>query len=149
MADLDATLAHLESKGFTSDRIGVIGFCFGGRVAFLLAAKRKIGAAATLYGGGISVASTFLPFPALTDSIASMQTPWLGMYGEADMGVPQEEVDLLEQAMATGASVDYKMIRYPDAGHAFHNDTLPSYNEKAAKAAWSEALDWLSAHGVN
>ena len=51
--------------------------------------------------------------------------------------------------MATGASVDYKMIRYPDAGHAFHNDTLPSYNEKAAKAAWSEALDWLSAHGVN
>ena len=149
VADLDATLAHLESKGFTSDRIGVIGFCFGGRVAFLLAAKRKIGAAATLYGGGISVASTFLPFPALTDSIASMQTPWLGMYGEADMGVPQEEVDLLEQAMAADASVEYKMIRYPDAGHAFHNDTLPSYNEKAAKAAWSQALDWLSAHGVN
>jgi len=102
-----------------------------------------------LYGGGISVASTFLPFPALTDSIATMQTPWLGMYGEADMGVPQEEVDLLEQAMAADASVEYKMIRYADAGHAFHNDTLPSYNEKAAKAAWSQALDWLSAHGVD
>ena len=148
MADLDACIAYFESKGIATDKIGIIGFCFGGRVAFLLAAKRKIGAASTLYGGGISVASKFLPFPALTDSIPTMQTPWLGMYGLADVGIPQEEVDALEEAMNASATIDFKMIRYPDAGHAFHNDTLPSYNETAAKAAWAQALGWLRAHGV-
>jgi carboxymethylenebutenolidase len=147
LADLDACIAHLESRGFAADKVGIIGFCFGGRVAFLLAARREFGAAATLYGGGIVTASKFLPFPALTDDISGMRTPWLGMYGEADMGIPQDEVDALEAALVA-APVETRIMRYEGAGHAFHNDTLPSYHESAAKAAWAQALEWLSAHGV-
>lgn len=147
LADVDACLIHLESQGFPADKVGIIGFCFGGRAAFLVAAERGIGAAATLYGGGIATASKFLPFPALTDSIATMRTPWIGMYGEADMGIPQDEVDALEAALAV-APVDHRIVRYPGAGHAFHNDVLPSYHPEAAKAAWAETIAWLKAHGV-
>jgi carboxymethylenebutenolidase len=148
LADVDACIAHLDSKGFAAADVGVIGFCFGGRAAFLAAAEREFGAAATLYGGGIVTASKFLPFPALTDSIATMRTPWLGMYGEADMGIPADEVAALETALDASSPVEHRIIRYPGAGHAFHNDTLPSYHQEAAAAAWSESLAWLAAHGV-
>lgn len=147
LADVDAVFAQLNNTGFAAEQIGLIGFCFGGRATFLAAAKREFGAAATLYGGGIVTASKFLPFPALTDSIATMQTPWLGLYGEADMGIPQDEVNALELALAD-APIDHQIIRYEGAGHAFHNDTLPSYHEQAAKAAWAQSIAWLRSHGV-
>ena len=100
LADMDAALDHLRGQGFSDDRIGVLGFCFGGRVSFLTGARRALGAAVTLYGGGIMKANPFLPFPALVDDVATMRTPWLGMYGTADQGIPQDEVDALEQQTA-------------------------------------------------
>ena len=147
LADVDACLTHLDAQGLPADKVGIIGFCFGGRAAFLVAAERSIGAAATLYGGGIVTASKFLPFPALTDSIATMRTPWIGLYGETDMGIPQDEVDALEAALAA-SPVEHRILRYAGAGHAFHNDVLPSYHAEAAKAAWAESIAWLTAHGV-
>lgn len=148
LADADACLQHLTAQGFAPERIGIVGFCFGGRAAFLIAARRSLGAAVTMYGGGITTASAFLPFPALTDDVATMATPWIGLYGEDDHGIPTAEVDALESALTNQCPVDHAIVRYPGAGHAFHNDQLPSYNEAAAKAAWSRGLDWLSAHGV-
>ncbi len=148
LADVDATLAHLATLGFAGADTGIIGFCFGGRVAFLTAARRSLGAAVTLYGGGIVEASKFLPFPALLDDIATMKTPWIGLYGQEDVGIPQSEVDALEEAMAQ-APVDWRIERYEGANHAFHNDQLPSYHPQAAKAAWAEGLAWLDAHGVS
>ena len=53
LADVDATIAHLEAQGFERSRIGIVGFCFGGRVTFLVAARRALGAAVGFYGGGI------------------------------------------------------------------------------------------------
>ena len=147
LADMDAAIAHLRGQGFADDKIGVLGFCFGGRVSFLTGARRSLGAAVTLYGGGIMKANPFLPFPALVDDVATMKSPWLGMYGVEDHGIPQDEVDALEQQTAD-APVEAKVIRYEGAGHAFHNDQLPGYHEQAAKAAWSEALNWLRTHGV-
>jgi carboxymethylenebutenolidase len=147
LADVDAALDHLRGQGFADERIGVLGFCFGGRVAFLTGARRSLGAAVTLYGGGIMKANPFLPFPALTDDVATMRTPWLGMYGSQDHGIPAEEVDALEAAVAE-APVEARVLRYEGAGHAFHNDQLPGYHEQAAKAAWSEAMDWFRSHGV-
>jgi carboxymethylenebutenolidase len=145
--DVDACIAHLVASGHPVERIGVVGFCFGGRAAFLAAARRDLGAAVTLYGGGIVKASTFLPFPSLLDDVATLRTPWLGMYGQEDQGIPADEVDALEAALGT-AQVDHRIVRYAGAGHAFHNDQLPSYHEQAAKAAWSEGLGWLAEHGV-
>jgi carboxymethylenebutenolidase len=147
LADVDACLAHLADLGFAPERTGVLGFCFGGRVAFLTAARRELGAAVTLYGGGIMKANPFLPFPALVDDVAGMRTPWLGMYGTEDHGIPADEVDALEAALAE-APVETRVTRYEGAGHAFHNDVLPSYHEQAARAAWSEGLTWLRTHSV-
>jgi carboxymethylenebutenolidase len=148
LADVTACIDHLIALGFTTDRIGVVGFCFGGRAAFLTAARRQLGAAVTLYGGGIVTPNPFLPFPALTDDVATMKTPWIGLYGEEDHGIPQADVDALEAALVGACPVDHRIVRYAGAGHAFHNDQLPSYHEEAAKAAWSEGLQWLAAHGV-
>jgi len=147
LADMDAAIEHLRGQGFADDKIGVIGFCFGGRVSFLTGARRALGASVTLYGGGIMQANPFLPFPDLADDAPKLRTPWLGMYGSEDHGIPADQVDALEAATAQ-APVDTKVIRYAGAGHAFHNDQLPSYHEEAAKAAWSEALQWLRGHGV-
>jgi len=147
LADVDACLTHLHGLGYADARIGVLGFCFGGRVSFLAGARRPLGAAVTLYGGGIMKANPFLPFPALVDDVPTMRTPWLGMYGVDDHGIPQDEVDALEKETAA-APVETKVIRYEGAGHAFHNDVMPSYNERAAKAAWAESLTWLRTHGV-
>ena len=148
LADVDACLDHLAALGFAPERIGVIGFCFGGRAAFLVGARRGLGAAVTLYGGGIATANPFLPFPALLDDVPTMRTPWLGLYGEEDHGIPQADVDALDAALAAGSPVPQRIVRYPGAGHAFHNDQLPSYHEQAAKAAWAEGLAFLAEHGV-
>lgn len=148
LADADACLSHLSGLGFAPERIGIIGFCFGGRAAFLVAARRSLGAAVTLYGGGIATANPFLPFPALLDDVPSMKTPWIGMYGEDDHGIPAADVDALEAALNASCPVPQRIVRYPGAGHAFHNDQLPSYKESAAKAAWAEGLTWLGTHGV-
>jgi carboxymethylenebutenolidase len=148
LADADACLAHLSGLGFAPEKIGIIGFCFGGRAAFLVAARRGLGAAVTLYGGGIATANPFLPFPALLDDIPTMKTPWIGLYGEQDHGIPAADVNALEAALNAGCPVPQRIVRYPGAGHAFHNDQLPSYHEQAAKAAWAEGLAWLQEHGV-
>lgn len=145
--DVDAALDHLRAVGFDDARIGVLGFCFGGRAAFLAGARRSLGAAVTFYGGGIVKANPFLPFPSLMDDVAGMTTPWLGLYGEVDQGIPMDEVDALEAAVA-GCAAETRIIRYPDATHAFHNDQLPTYNAAAATAGWAESLAWLRGHGV-
>ena len=147
LADADTALEHLRRQGFEDARIGVLGFCFGGRVSFLVGARRPLGAAVTFYGGGIMKANPFLPFPDLVDDAATMRTPWLGLYGAEDHGIPADEVDALERE-TSGAPVETRLLRYPGAGHAFHNELLPSHHERAAAAAWAEATAWLHAHGV-
>ena len=71
--------------------------------------KAELGAAVTLYGGGIMKANPFLPFPALVDDVPTMKTPWLGMYGVEDHGIPQDEVDALEKETAA-APVETRLI---------------------------------------
>jgi carboxymethylenebutenolidase len=144
LTDVDATLEHLAGLGFTPDRVGIVGFCFGGRVTFLVAARRPLGAAVGFYGGGIAT-SGFLPFPALIDESTNLQTPWLGLFGDLDQSIPVEGVEELRGAL-TRAPVAAEVVRYEDAEHGFHCDARPSYHEAAAKDAWARALDWFSTH---
>jgi carboxymethylenebutenolidase len=144
LADVDATLDHLAGLGFSADRVGIVGFCFGGRVTFLVAARRALGASVGFYGGGIAT-SGFLPFPALIDESATLQTPWLGLFGDLDQSIPVEGVESLRDALG-GAPVATEVVRYPDAEHGFHCDARPSYNEAAAKDAWARTLDWFGTH---
>ncbi len=144
IADIDATLDFLRSSGFTDGQIGIVGFCFGGRVTFLVASQRALGAAVGFYGGGI-VTARFPQFPALVDGAQTMQTPWLGLFGDRDESIPVDDVEQLRAALA-GAPVDAEVVRYANAEHGFHCDARPSYDADAAADAWSRTLDWFDRH---
>jgi carboxymethylenebutenolidase len=139
-ADLDATLGHLADAGFAAPRVGVVGFCMGGSVSFLAAARRSLGAAVTFYGGG--VAEGRFGMPALVELAPQLQTPWLGLFGDQDQTIPVEQVEALRTAAAS-ASVATEIVRYADAEHGFHCDARSSYHETSAKDAWTRALQWF------
>jgi carboxymethylenebutenolidase len=144
LTDVDATVAHLEQRGYEVSRIGIVGFCFGGRVAFLVAARRALGAAVTFYGGGIVSASP-LGLPALVDEAPSLSTPWLGLFGDLDKGIPVDDVETLRGEVG-GAAVAAEIVRYPDAEHGFHCDAREAYHEGSARDGWRRALAWFDAY---
>jgi carboxymethylenebutenolidase len=144
LADVDATVAHLEAQGFERSRIGIVGFCFGGRVTFLIALRRQLGAAVGFYGGGIVTASP-LGLPALIEDAAALQTPWLGLFGDLDQGIPIEGVEELRVALG-GAAATADIVRYADAEHGFHCDARPAYHESSAQDGWRRTLEWFATH---
>jgi carboxymethylenebutenolidase len=141
--DLNAAYDHLHNDGFEDDRIAIVGFCMGGTVAFLEAYQRSLGAAVTFYGGGI--AEGRFGAPALKDIGDDLKTPWLGLYGAEDKGIPVEQVEMLREAVGS-APVETEIVIYPDAGHGFHCDARASYHEPSARDAWSRTLAWLDEH---
>ncbi len=144
LADVDATLDYLRGIGFADRHIGVVGFCFGGRVAFLVAARRAVGAGVGFYGGGI-VTARFPQFPALVDDAKTMQAPWLGLFGDRDESIPVDDVEQLRRALVD-APVAGEVVRYADAEHGFHCDARASYNADAAADGWDRTLDWFGRH---
>ena len=145
LMDVDAAIAHLHDAGFTDDKIGIVGFCMGGRVTFLTAVRRAIGAAVGFYGGGI-VTARFPQFPALIDEAGNLKTPWLGLFGDADGGIPIDDVERLRATLDDVAPVEHEIVRYPGAEHGFHCDVRPSYDEAAAKDGWARTLAWFGSH---
>jgi carboxymethylenebutenolidase len=145
LADIDATLNHLASAGFTPKSIGTVGFCMGGRVSFLAATRRPLGAAVSFYGGGIVTARSDR-LPSLVGGIATMDTPWLGLFGDKDKSIPIEDVEALRKALGAEAQVDTEVVRYADAEHGFHCHARPSYNAEAATDAWQQTLRWFETH---
>src|SRR5690349_20853941 len=98
LMDVDAALGHLHSAGFADAQIAIVGFCAGGRVAFLVSSRRALGAGVGFYGGGI-VSGRFPQFPPLVDEAATLQTPWLGLFGDQDQSIPVDEVEQLRSAL--------------------------------------------------
>lgn len=145
LADIDATLNHLASVGLTPKSIGTVGFCMGGRVSFLAATRRPLGAAVSFYGGGIVTARSDR-LPSLVGGIATMETPWLGLFGDKDKSIPIEDVEALRKALGAEAQVDTEVVRYADAEHGFHCHARPSYNAEAATDAWQRTLRWFETH---
>jgi carboxymethylenebutenolidase len=144
LVDLDATLSHLASAGFPASSVGVVGFCMGGTVSFLASARRALGAGVTFYGGGVTEGR--FGMPPLVDLAAELQTPWLGLFGDEDAGIPVEQVEALGAAAAS-APVPTEVVRYSGAGHGFHCDARPgSYHAESAGDAWKRTLGWFAAH---
>jgi carboxymethylenebutenolidase len=143
LGDLDATIDVIHQQGFDNPAIGMVGFCWGGRVTFLAAVRRGFGAAVGFYGGGI-VTGRFPQFPPLVGEAGALQTPWLGLFGDKDQSIPVEDVELLRDALSKSARVDHEVVRYQDAGHGFHCDARPGqYVESAAQDGWYRALSWF------
>jgi carboxymethylenebutenolidase len=142
--DLEAALDHLESAGFSGSRRGIIGFCMGGAVSLFAGTEHRLGAAVTFYGGGVSEGRFGLP--SLIDLAPSLQTPWLGAYGDQDTSISVDDVEAL-RAAAADAPVEVELVRYADAGHGFNCDDRPSaYDPEAAADAWARALAFFDAH---
>jgi carboxymethylenebutenolidase len=144
LIDVDAARAHLHGAGWDDTAVGVVGFCFGGRVTFLAALRRKLGAAVGFYGGGI-VTQRFPQFPPLVDEVSKLQTPWLGLFGDRDQSIPVEDVEQLRDALKS-APVPTEIVRYPEAGHGFHCDQRDAHDETAAKDGWDRTLAWFETH---
>jgi carboxymethylenebutenolidase len=147
MADLDAIVAyakkHASARG---DRIGVTGFCRGGLYTLLFAAKSPDVKAAVAWYGQIKPAKTAgIRTAGPLDVATQVKAPVLGLYGEADQGIPVADVKDMESALkAAGKTAEF--VIYPEAPHAFHADYRPSYRENAAKDAWARCLAWFKEH---
>jgi carboxymethylenebutenolidase len=143
-ADLDAAFAHLQDAGWPLRRQGIVGFCMGGSVAFYAAVDHAVGAAVTFYGGGISEGR--FGYPPQLERAADLKTPWLGLYGDLDKGIPALQVEALRE-IAAGARVPTEVVLFAGADHGFNCDDRPAvYNAAAAAEAWGRMLDWFDAY---
>jgi len=142
-ADVDAAVAEVADRGIDVGRTAVVGFCMGGIVALAAAARLPLAAAVTFYGGG--VAQGRFGYRPLLEMAGGLQAAWLGLYGDADQGIPVDQVEALRSA-AGAAAVPTRVVRYADAGHGFHCDARASYHQASARDAWQQLLDWLEAH---
>jgi carboxymethylenebutenolidase len=145
MGDLGAIVAYAKQHpSARADRIGVTGFCRGGLYALLFAAHSREVKAAVAWYGAIKPAKT----PGIRtigplDVAAQIRCPVLGLYGEADQGIPVADVKEMEAALkATGTTAEF--IEYPGGPHAFHADYRPSYRPEAAKDAWARCVTWFN-----
>jgi carboxymethylenebutenolidase len=142
--DLDAVFADLAQRGFPEQRTAMVGFCMGGTVALFAAAEWRLAAAVTFYGGG--VAQGRFGLPSLLDLAPELRSPWLGLYGDLDQGIPVDEVEALRRVAAT-APVPTEIVRYAEAGHGFNcNDRPDAFHEASAADAWRRTLAWFDEH---
>ncbi|WP_419919467.1 dienelactone hydrolase family protein [Candidatus Poriferisocius sp.] len=145
LMDVDATLEYLGGQGFTSNKVGITGFCMGGRVTFLTAISRPVGAAVTYYGGAI-VTEGFTPNqPKLADRHGDLRCPWLGLFGDLDGMIPIDGLEQLRADLETSTQPT-DLVRYAEADHGFSCNERPSYNAEAAADGWSRMLTWFEAH---
>jgi carboxymethylenebutenolidase len=150
MGDLDATVAWAKAQGGDTSRLGITGFCWGGRITWLYSARNPaVKAAVAWYGRLVGAASALQPMHPV-DIAAQLHAPVLGLYGGADAGIPQVSVDQMKVALSAGSpgAGRSQFVVYPDTPHAFHADYRPSYRKPAADDGWHRCLDWLRANGV-
>jgi carboxymethylenebutenolidase len=135
--DLTATVNYLKGQNFVRpNKIGVIGFCWGGGKALLFTTRNQDLAASVIYYGAN---------PRNLEDVKSITAPVLGQYGGADERITSGVPKLEETMKKYGRSFEYKI--YPGAPHAFDNDTSPGiYREEAAKEAWARTLEFFNKH---
>ncbi|MBC7500168.1 MAG: dienelactone hydrolase family protein [Herminiimonas sp.] len=147
MGDLDACVAWAGQNNGNAAKVGITGFCWGGRITWLYAAHNpNIKAGVAWYGRLVGDKSALLPQHPV-DIAATLKAPVLGLYGGKDGGIPVDTVEQMKRALANGSSKS-DFVVYPNSGHAFHADYRPSYVEADAKDGWKRCLDWFKANGV-
>lgn len=147
MSDLDAVVAWAKQNGGDTSRLGITGFCWGGRVTWLYAAHNPAVKAGVAWYGRLVGESTAITPQHPVDLAPTLTVPVLGLYGGKDTGIPQESIEKMKAALAKGASKS-EFVVYPDSGHAFNADYRPSYVAADAKDGYARCLAWFKAHGV-
>jgi len=152
MADVGATLTWLENQPFVDrKRLAITGFCWGGAVVWMACARfPELKAGAAWYGR--------LSHPPATgfmgddvrqwplEIVTQLHAPVIGFYGGKDQGIPLTDVELMRGALKAAGKTDSQLIIYPEAQHGFNADYRSSYNEAAAKDAWTRMLAHFAAN---
>lgn len=147
MADLDAAADWAVEQGGDASRLGITGFCWGGRITWLYAAhNRRLKAGVAWYGRLVGVVSENTPRHP-QDVVAQLNAPVLGLYGGTDPGIPLATVESMRDLLKA-AGKEAEIVVYPDAPHAFHADYRPSYRKEPAEDGWRRLLAWFKRNGV-
>jgi carboxymethylenebutenolidase len=150
MRDLDASAAWARTQGADAGKLGVTGFCWGGRMAWLYSAHNPAVKAGVAWYGRLAGQATPLMPRQPVDIAPALHGPVLGLYGGKDPGIPLDSVERMRGVLTAGnaAAKKSEFVVYPEAEHAFHADYRPSYRKDAAEDGWRRCLAWFRAHGV-
>ena len=149
ISDLDATVQWASSQGGDKTRLGIMGFCRGGRTVWeYCAANAGVKAGVAFYGSLADPPAQKSIWPKSPLQLApEMKAPVLGLYGGDDQGIPAAQIDEMKAALkSAGKTAEFKI--YPGAPHGFHADYRPSYRKEAAEDAWQQMAAWFKKWGV-
>jgi carboxymethylenebutenolidase len=148
MGDVSATLQWLGGQIWAdSERVGITGFCWGGKVVWQAVARFAAFDAGVAWYGRLAPedgATAGAPWP--VDLAGDLKAPVLGLYGEDDRGIPVASVEAMREALTREGQTASEIVLYTGAGHAFHADYRPSYQAEAAADGWSRLLAHFQAH---
>ena len=148
MSDLDATVAWAAKTGRADTaKLGITGFCWGGRITWLYAAHSAQLRAGVAWYGRLATPSDPLHPNSPIDLAAELKAPVLGLYGGADTGIPMTDVDVMRAALAKAKGAS-EIVVFPDAPHGFLADYRPTYRKDAAEDGWKRMLAWFAKWGV-
>jgi carboxymethylenebutenolidase len=151
LSDLKAAIAWAGKNGGDLKKVGVTGFCWGGRITWLSATMPEVKAGVAWYGRLVGDKTANNPRQPV-EIAADLRAPVLGLYGSADTGIPLDTVEQMKAALSKASSNPAakasKFEIYPEAPHAFHADYRATYREGPAKDGWAKCLAWFKQYGV-
>jgi len=147
LSDLDSTVAFAKAQGGDTGRLGIVGFCRGGRTVWEYAAHNPdLKAGVSFYGAPVDAPNPRWPKSPM-QLVPQMKAPVLGLYGEADQGIPVAQVEAFKAALAEAKkTAEFKI--YPGAPHGFHADYRASYRKEAAEDGWNQMQAWFKKYKV-
>jgi carboxymethylenebutenolidase len=145
LSDVRAAVDYIKAQSFVQgDKIGIVGFCFGGRVSYLASCNiSDLSASVVFYGGGIGMALGNGQSP--LDQTANIICPMLGLFGEEDANPTPEDVANMDARLTEHGKV-HEFHNYAGAGHGFHCEARSSHRPEAAADAWGKAIAWFNTH---
>ena len=148
MGDLDAAVAWMKANKGDTGKLGITGFCYGGRVVWLYSAHSpQLKAGVAWYGRLTGTPSELAPKHPI-DLAKDLKAPVLGLYGAADQGIPVADVEKMREALKTAGNTKSEIVVYDAAPHGFHADYRPTYREDNAKDGWKRLQAWFKQHGA-
>lgn len=148
MSDLDSTVAFAKGEGADVSRLGITGFCWGGRIVWLYSAHNQAVKAGVAWYGPLSGQSNELRTHTAIELAPQIKAPVLGLYAGLDKNITAADIDAMRKALLAAGNTASRIDVFADAQHGFFADYRPSYNEADAKEGWSRATAWFKNYGV-
>ena len=149
MRDIDATVRFAELNGGSRYKLGVTGFCWGGRITWMYTAHNNYVKAGVAWYGRLTGEKNAMTPQHPIDIVDNIRAPVLGLYGGDDAGIPVKSVEEMNAALRKRLMSEPSLIHvYPDTPHAFHADYRPSYRERESRDAWDRCIAWFKKNGV-